>query len=201
MLDQVCMLNARLAAAESMTHDVIRDLLGVKLDMTNYANLIDQHQVQKLVEEAQQKTEEFHAKEQEIFTLRKQIDDLTEELERCKSETNQKAADILVAQMNLERLQERGQLLAAQNEMLKVDKSSLLKRVSELDEIVKTLLGPQSTHRQIQRTSNTKASVFLTLLKVSLTFHLQEGLAEAPTYHSFVLPVSVRGGPYVLQVN
>lgn len=31
------MLNARLAAAESMTHDVIRDLLGVKLDMTNYA--------------------------------------------------------------------------------------------------------------------------------------------------------------------
>lgn len=31
------MLNARLAAAESMTHDVIRDLLGVKLDMANYA--------------------------------------------------------------------------------------------------------------------------------------------------------------------
>lgn len=29
-------LNARLAADESMTHDVIRDLLGVKLDMTNY---------------------------------------------------------------------------------------------------------------------------------------------------------------------
>ena len=29
-------LNARLAADERMTHDVIRDLLGVKLDMTNY---------------------------------------------------------------------------------------------------------------------------------------------------------------------
>jgi len=29
------MLNTRLAAAESMTHDVIRDLLGVKLDMTS----------------------------------------------------------------------------------------------------------------------------------------------------------------------
>lgn len=37
LLHQVCMLNTRLAAAESMTHDVIRDLLGVKLDMTNYA--------------------------------------------------------------------------------------------------------------------------------------------------------------------
>ena len=31
------MLQTRLAAAESMTHDVIRDLLGVKLDITNYA--------------------------------------------------------------------------------------------------------------------------------------------------------------------
>lgn len=31
------MLNARLLATESMTHDVIRDLLGVKMDMTNYA--------------------------------------------------------------------------------------------------------------------------------------------------------------------
>lgn len=31
---EVFALNARLAAAESMTHDVIRDLLGVKLDMT-----------------------------------------------------------------------------------------------------------------------------------------------------------------------
>lgn len=31
------MLNTRLLATESMTHDVIRDLLGVKMDMTNYA--------------------------------------------------------------------------------------------------------------------------------------------------------------------
>lgn len=36
-LYQVCLVNTRLAAVESMTHDVIRDLLGVKLDMTNYA--------------------------------------------------------------------------------------------------------------------------------------------------------------------
>jgi len=31
------MLQTRLAATESMTHDVIRDLLGVKLDITDYA--------------------------------------------------------------------------------------------------------------------------------------------------------------------
>lgn len=37
---QIFSLNARLAAAESMTHDVIRDLLGVKLDMTTYVVII-----------------------------------------------------------------------------------------------------------------------------------------------------------------
>ena len=31
------MLSARLAAVDNMTHDVIRDLLEVKLDITNYA--------------------------------------------------------------------------------------------------------------------------------------------------------------------
>lgn len=31
------MLQTRLAATENMTHDVIRDLLGVKLDITDYA--------------------------------------------------------------------------------------------------------------------------------------------------------------------
>ncbi|WJX33845.1 Kinesin-like protein KIN-12E [Trifolium repens] len=31
---EVCMLQTRLATTESMTRDVIRDLLGVKLDIT-----------------------------------------------------------------------------------------------------------------------------------------------------------------------
>ncbi|XWS08439.1 hypothetical protein CRYUN_Cryun40dG0002600 [Craigia yunnanensis] len=116
---EIYMLNTRLAAAESMTHDVIRDLLGVKLDITNFANLIDQHQVQKLVEEAHQQAEEFLAKEQEILNLRKKVNDLKEEKESCLSEINKKDADILSAQLTLEQLQQRGQLLSAQNEMLK----------------------------------------------------------------------------------
>ncbi|XP_020592099.1 kinesin-like protein KIN-12F [Phalaenopsis equestris] len=37
--NQIFMLNIRLAAAESMTHDVLRDLLGIKLDMTKYAKM------------------------------------------------------------------------------------------------------------------------------------------------------------------
>ncbi|GAY35576.1 hypothetical protein CUMW_017130 [Citrus unshiu] len=122
---EVCMLNTRLAAAESMTHDVIRDLLGVKLDMTNYANLIDQEHVQKLVVAAQQQTQELLAKEQIILNLRKRIEDLIEEHESCTSILKQREADILAAQINVEQLRERDQLLSAQNDMLK--ESSFMK--------------------------------------------------------------------------
>ncbi|XP_050216404.1 kinesin-like protein KIN-12C isoform X2 [Mercurialis annua] len=153
---EVCMLNARLAAAESMTHDVIRDLLGVKLDMTNYANLIDQCQVQRLLEAAHNHTEEYKAKEQETLNLKRQINDLMEEKESCILELTQKESELLDAQITLEQLQERDQLLSQQNEMLKMDKTNLLKKVVELDDKLKTLLGKQSTQNQLQRTSKIK---------------------------------------------
>ncbi|KAE8685829.1 hypothetical protein F3Y22_tig00111092pilonHSYRG00125 [Hibiscus syriacus] len=142
---EIYMLNTRLAAAESMTHDVIRDLLGVKLDMTNYANLIDQQQVQDLLKEANRQAEEFLAKEQEILKLRKQVTDFMEEKESCLCEINKKDADILTAQVALEQMQQRDQLLSAQNEMLKMDKSNLIKRVAELDELIKTYEGTTSS--------------------------------------------------------
>ncbi|KAM1066242.1 hypothetical protein ACFX1X_021953 [Malus domestica] len=156
---EVCLLNTRLTAAESMTHDVIRDLLGVKLDMTNYANLIDQYHVQKLVEEAHQQTEEFQAKEQEILSLRKQIDDLMEERQSCISEIDKKEEDMMTARTTLQQLQDRDQMLSAQNEKLKVDKTNLKRRVAELDEMVRTILGTPKTQQQqppIHRTSKTK---------------------------------------------
>lgn len=34
---QIFTLNAKLAMSGSMTHDVLRDLLGIKLDMTTYS--------------------------------------------------------------------------------------------------------------------------------------------------------------------
>lgn len=82
----MCTLNTKLAIAESMTHDVIRDLLSVKLDISNYAvsvgldiqdiakkrfslelmfwflqTIIEQHQLQKLIEEAHQHRQDFVA--------------------------------------------------------------------------------------------------------------------------------------------
>ncbi|KAL0457547.1 UNVERIFIED_CONTAM: Kinesin-like protein KIN-12C [Sesamum latifolium] len=133
---EVCMLNTRLATAESMTHDVIRDLLSVKLDISNYA-------LQKLIEEAQHHRQQFVAMERENVNLRSQIDDLLEERERYMAELNKNKADQLANQIFVEQLQERDQLLIAQNHMLKMDKSNLQKRVAELDDMVKKLFSMQ----------------------------------------------------------
>lgn len=141
---EICMLNSRLAATESMTHDVIRDLLGVKLDMTSYANLMNQFQLQKFVEEAQQQSEERIAMERQLSTLRRQIDDLVEERERYTLEAKKREADALSSHVCMEQLGERDQMLTAQNEMLKMDRTNLQRKIVELDDMVKRLLGRQS---------------------------------------------------------
>ncbi|KAK1407763.1 hypothetical protein QVD17_39390 [Tagetes erecta] len=151
---EICMLNTKLAAAESMTHDVIRDLLGVKLDMTKYANLINQNQLQKFIEDAAQQTQEFIAMEQEIRKLKRQINDLHEDRDRCISELHLKEADMLASKMALMQLQGRDEMLAAQNEMLKADKTSLQRRAAELDDMIKKLLGTQLTESSSQQHEN-----------------------------------------------
>ncbi|KAL4579210.1 hypothetical protein LXL04_015348 [Taraxacum kok-saghyz] len=151
---EICMLNTKLAAADSMTHDVIRDLLGVKLDMTKYANLINQKQLQKLIEDAAQQTQEFIAMEQEIRKLKRQINDLHEERERCISEIHTKEADILASKMSVVQLQGRDQLLTAQNEMLKADKTKLQRRAAEMDEMIKKLLGQQNESKKASSSSS-----------------------------------------------
>ncbi|KAK4767541.1 hypothetical protein SAY86_015291 [Trapa natans] len=155
---EVCMLTTKLAAAENMTHDVIRDLLGVKLDITNYANFVEQHQVQELVEAAFQQQEDLQAKEQEVQNLRRQIDSLIGERESYILEAKRKESDVLAAQINLEQLQQRDQLLSAQNEMLKVDKSNLARRVAELDEMMKALFAAQDEQKPHQHRSTNRES-------------------------------------------
>ncbi|TKY54301.1 Phragmoplast orienting kinesin-1 [Spatholobus suberectus] len=170
---EVCMLQTRLAATESMTHDVIRDLLGVKLDITDFADLIDQNQIVKLVEEAHHHREEFFAKEKENLDLRLQINDLIEERESCISEMKTKEADILATQIAMQQLQERDQLLSAQNEMLKMDKTNLIRKVAELDDMVKTLLGTRNTQPTPQ-SSKTKDKGALNLDNVGFSKRLSQ---------------------------
>lgn len=169
---EVCMLSTRLAAAESMTHDVIRDLLGVKLDMTNYADLIEQYQAQKLVEAAQQKMEDSITKEQEIINLKEHIKDLIEERESCILDIKKREADVLAAQMTVEQLRERDCFLTAQNEMLKVNKANLKRKVAELDEMVKILISTQDYPARTQQPIKIKEDSFEGLDDAELTKRL-----------------------------
>lgn len=169
---EVCVLNTRLATAESMTHDVIRDLLSVKLDITNYANIVDQHQLQKFIKEVQHQRREFAVMEQEIVNLRSHINELHEDKERCIIEVNKSKTDQLGLQIMLEQLQQRDQMLIAQNDMLKIDKSNLQKKVVELDEMVKKLFRMQDgQHRNQQQTNS--------LLRWPFELDLDERLARS----------------------
>ncbi|KAM7474929.1 hypothetical protein LguiB_022172 [Lonicera macranthoides] len=116
---EIFMLNARLAAAESMTHDVIRDLLGLKLDMTNYASLLDNHQVQKIAEKARLHNAEAQNKDQEVIKLKQQLNAFVEERRGWLEEIERKQAEMVAAQIALEKLRQRDRLLTTENEMFK----------------------------------------------------------------------------------
>ncbi|KAL5101682.1 hypothetical protein RYX36_006009 [Vicia faba] len=121
----------------------------VKLDITNYANLIDQNQIVKLVEEAHQQREEFSAKEKENLNLRQYINGLIEERESCISDLKTKEADMLDSQIAVQQLRER------ENEMLKRDKTNLMRKIAELDDTVKTL-GRTGNSQHVSQSSKTK---------------------------------------------
>ncbi|XP_072976598.1 kinesin-like protein KIN-12E isoform X5 [Typha angustifolia] len=155
---EVCLLTTRLVAADIMTHDVIRDLLGVKLDMTNYASLLDQEQLQNILAKSQQQAEESKAKEMEILNLKQQIDHLLQERDSLVEEINQRKSDIISRRMIIEQLQQREQLLAAQNEMLKMDKVNLSRKIAELDEKLELLFGLKSIKDHIRQTGSTECT-------------------------------------------
>ncbi|QHN82219.1 phragmoplast orienting kinesin 2 isoform [Arachis hypogaea] len=153
---EIFALNARLAAAESMTHDVIRDLLGVKLDMTSYVSLLDNGQVQKIAEKAQFQTLEPQEKEQEVTKLKKQLNEFIEERQGWLREMEKKQAEIVAAQIALENLRQRDQLLKTENEMLKMENLSKKNKVMELEEEIKKLSGQQNLQQRIHHHAKIK---------------------------------------------
>ncbi|XVE93307.1 hypothetical protein REPUB_Repub01dG0180300 [Reevesia pubescens] len=116
---EIFALNARLAAAESMTHDVIRDLLGVKLDMTNYMSMLDNQQVQKIAEKARLNSLESQVKEHEVVKLKQQLNEFVEERRGWLEEIDRRRAELVAAQIALEKLRLREEWLKTENEMLK----------------------------------------------------------------------------------
>lgn len=138
---EICLLTSRLAAVDSMTHDVIRELLGVKLDMTNYANLLDQEEVHKLLLASQQEIEQSKAKDAELDVLKEQFGQLIQNRDSLLDDMDQRKADLLETQLLVEQLEQREQMLEAQNEMLQMEKENLQQKIMEMDETIELLEG------------------------------------------------------------
>ncbi|KAI5008252.1 hypothetical protein ZWY2020_009300 [Hordeum vulgare] len=136
---QICLLTSRLAAVDSMTHDVIRELLGVKLDMTNYANLLDQEEVHKLLLASHEQIEQSKVKDEELDVLKEQFGHLIQERDSLLDDMDQRKADLLETQLLVEQLEQREQMLEAQNEMLQMEKDNLQQKMMEMDETIELL--------------------------------------------------------------
>uniref|UniRef100_A0ACD5WNF8 Uncharacterized protein n=1 Tax=Avena sativa TaxID=4498 RepID=A0ACD5WNF8_AVESA len=138
---EICLLTSRLAAVDSMTHDVIRELLCVKLDMTNYANLLDQEEVHKLLLASQEQIEQSKVKDTELDVLKEQFGHLIQERDGLLDDMDQRKADLLETQLLVEQLEQREQMLEAQNEMLQMEKDNLQQKIMEMDETIELLEG------------------------------------------------------------
>ncbi|GAA0148068.1 hypothetical protein LIER_07608 [Lithospermum erythrorhizon] len=152
---EIFMLNARLAAAESMTHDVIRDLLGLKLDMNSYASLLDKQQVNLL--KGQLHNTDAPVKEQEIIKLKQQLSKFIEERKGWLEEIDRRQSEMVAAQVALEKLRQQERMLSAENDMLKGANVNNKKRVIELEDEVKKLSGQQNLHQRIHHHAKIKA--------------------------------------------
>ncbi|XP_047980300.1 kinesin-like protein KIN-12D [Salvia hispanica] len=153
---EIFMLKARLAATESMTHDVIRDLLGVKMNMKNYANLVDNQQIHSLIEDAQHHNAEADVKDQEVVSLKQQINEFLKERNGWLEEIERKQAELMAAHVALEKLRQQDQRLATENEMLKTENTIHKKRVMELEGEIKKLSGQQNIQQRIHHHAKIK---------------------------------------------
>ncbi|XP_054777208.1 kinesin-like protein KIN-12D isoform X2 [Prosopis cineraria] len=153
---EIFSLNAKLAAAESMTHDVIRDLLGVKLDMTTYVSLLDNQQVQKITEKAQCHALYSQEKEEEVIKLKKQLNEFIEERQGWLHEVDRKQAELVAAQIAMEKLRQRDHSLKTENEILKMENVNNKSKVLEMEEEIRKLSGQQNLQQRIHHHAKIK---------------------------------------------
>lgn len=153
---EIFLLNSRLAAAESMTHDVIRDLLGIKLDMNSCVTLLDNQQLQMLTEKAQLHNAEVRDKEQELDKLKQQLNEFIKERKGWLIEIERKQAEMVAAQVMMEKLRQQDQLLTTENEMLRAENISHKERVLELESEIKKLSGQQNIQQRIHHHAKIK---------------------------------------------
>ncbi|XP_009420712.2 kinesin-like protein KIN-12F [Musa acuminata AAA Group] len=157
---EIFMLNTRLAQAESMTHDVIRDLLGVKLDMTS---LLDEPEMPK-VETARVHNNESQKKDQEVIKLRKELNEFIQERQSWLHEIKLRHTEMVDARMMAEKLRQREQFISTENEMLKVENTKYKKRIVDLEDELKKFSDQQNLQHRIHHHAKIKEEN--TLLKM-----------------------------------
>ncbi|KAG0605936.1 hypothetical protein M758_9G099600 [Ceratodon purpureus] len=154
---EVFTLHTRLAEAESMTHDVLRDLLGVKSDMNNVVSILGQQQIQQLAETARRKNEEVQEMEAELSSLRSQINTFIEERASWTEEINQRQCEMVAARAAAEKLRQKEQVLTDEIEKFRIENINHQEKIRELEmEIRKLPTGQQTFYQQINHHAKIK---------------------------------------------
>lgn len=123
-------LNGQLKEAETLTQDVMRDLHNVKLDISNYASLVSQQQLE-LISERARHSDEAREKDEELSNLQTQ---LNQERQNWMVEMNHKQAEIVVARVLSEKMRLKNKTLSAEYKRLKADYGGKRKKLKILEQ-------------------------------------------------------------------
>ncbi|TVU49391.1 hypothetical protein EJB05_00699 [Eragrostis curvula] len=153
---EIFMLNAKLATTESMTHDVIRDMLTVKMSMTTCAALVDNQQKMETKESFVSHAHESKEPSNELMKLKKQLDEFIEERQSWLDEMNQKQSELGTARITVEKLRQREHFMVAEIELLKAENSNYKTIILNLEDEVKKLTRQQNLQLRINHHVKTK---------------------------------------------
>ncbi|GBG67257.1 hypothetical protein CBR_g88546 [Chara braunii] len=143
---EISSLNWRLAEASGMTHDVLRSILGMKMEVSQ---LQDTHIMHEAAEKARRLSMESKKKDQELAMIRERLEKFISEREGWLEEMNRSQAEACAARVSAEKNRQANRVLVAQNEKLKAQESSLQKRVTALETDVRKLSGQQNLSQRI----------------------------------------------------
>ncbi|RLM99326.1 phragmoplast orienting kinesin 2 [Panicum miliaceum] len=172
---EIFMLNARLATTESMTHDVIRDMLGVKMNMTTWAALADNQKKMEPIESVIPQSQEIKEQSNELMKLKKQLDEFIEERQSWLEEINQKQSELGAARINIEKLRQREHFMVAEIELLKAENTNYKTIILNLEDEVKKLTRQQNLQLRINHHVKTKEeNILLKRQNAELSAKLQQ---------------------------
>ncbi|KAJ8428830.1 hypothetical protein Cgig2_005895 [Carnegiea gigantea] len=116
----------------------------------------DKQQVQKITENAQ--FDCLGSQDQDVKNLRQQLNEFIEERQGWLQEIDRRQAEIVAAQIAIEKHRQQEQLLGTENEAIKMEVTNHKKKVTELEGEVKKLSGQPNLHQRIHHHAKIKAN-------------------------------------------